>query len=112
MLGNLSVSGRPTNLYNSGARTYCACSRRAWGLFKHFSPVYIFSFHSPSLGDGPIQTEILSQQKLGRNISIFLSTSSLPAIYHGISPVKLWENLKQIATKGFFAVMIFLDLHF
>ena len=28
------------------------------------------------------------------------------------SPVKLWENLKQIATKGFFAVMIFLDLQF
>ena len=28
------------------------------------------------------------------------------------SPVKLWGNLKQNATKGFFAVMIFLDLHF
>ena len=28
------------------------------------------------------------------------------------SPVKLWGNLKQIATKGFYAVMIFLDLHF
>ena len=28
------------------------------------------------------------------------------------SPVKLWRNLIQIATKGFFAVMIFLDLHF
>ena len=30
----------------------------------------------------------------------------------GYSPVKLWGNLKQIATKGFFAVMIFLDLQF
>ena len=28
------------------------------------------------------------------------------------SPVKLWGNLKQIATKGFFAVMISLDLLF
>ena len=28
------------------------------------------------------------------------------------SLVKLWGNLKQIATKGFFTVVIFLDLHF
>ena len=45
-----------------------------------------------------------------------LAKKSLIWIYtvfmHIHSPVKLWGNLKQIATKGFFAVMIFLDLHF
>ena len=36
------------------ARAYCACGRCGWGLFGHFSLVYLFSFLSPSLGDGPI----------------------------------------------------------
>ena len=63
MLDKLSVPGRPTNLDNSRARVYCACSRCGWGLFCHyFSLVYLFSFLSPSLGDGPIYTEILSQR--------------------------------------------------
>ena len=33
VLGKLSVLGRPTNLDNSRARAYCACSRCGWGLF-------------------------------------------------------------------------------
>ena len=36
VLGKLSVPRRPTNLDNSRARAYCACSRCGWGLFGHF----------------------------------------------------------------------------
>ena len=36
VLGNLSVSGRPTNLDNNRVRAYCACSRCGWVLFGHF----------------------------------------------------------------------------
>ena len=36
MLGKLSVPGRPTNLDDSRARAYRACSRCVWGLFGHF----------------------------------------------------------------------------
>ena len=36
VLGKLSVPRRPTNLDNSRARAYCACSRYGWGLFGHF----------------------------------------------------------------------------
>ena len=44
LLGKLSVPGRPTNLVNSSARAYCACSRCGWEWFGHF-----FSLLSPSL---------------------------------------------------------------
>ena len=55
MPGKLSVPGRRTNLVNSRAGAYCACIRCGSGLFGHFfSFVYLFSFLSPSLGDGPI----------------------------------------------------------
>ena len=55
VLGKLSVPGRPTNLDNSRARAYCACSRCGWGLFGHFFSRlrFLFSFFL-SLGDGPI----------------------------------------------------------
>ena len=57
VLGKLSRQGRPTNLDNSMARAYCACSRcgGGGGLFGHFdSPLsFLFSF-SLSLRDGPI----------------------------------------------------------
>ena len=63
VLGKLPVQGRPTNLALSRARAYCACNRCGWGLFGHFFSRLssLFSF-SLSLGDGPIQTEILSQR--------------------------------------------------
>ena len=54
VLGKLLVPGRPTNLDNSRARAYCTCGRCGWGLFGHFFFIYLFSFLSPSLGDGPI----------------------------------------------------------
>ena len=47
MLGKLSVPGRPTNLDNSRARAYCACSRCGWGCLDIFSLVYLFSFLFP-----------------------------------------------------------------
>ena len=49
VLGKLPVPGRPTNWDNSGARAYCACSRFGSGLFGHFSTIFNFSFHFPSL---------------------------------------------------------------
>ena len=63
VLGKLPVPGRPTNLDESRARAYCACSRCGWGLFGHFFShlSFLYSF-SLSLGDGPIKTEILSQR--------------------------------------------------
>ena len=42
VLGKLSVPGRPTNLDNSRARAYCACSRCGWGCLDIFSLVYLF----------------------------------------------------------------------
>ena len=55
VLGKLPVPGRPTNLDDSRARAYCACSRCGWGLFGHFySQLSFLSSFSISLGDGPI----------------------------------------------------------
>ena len=62
VLGKLQVPGRPTSLDKSRARAYCSCSWCGWGLFGHFySHLSFLSSFSLSLGDDPIQTEILSQ---------------------------------------------------
>ena len=47
VLGKLLVPGRPTNLDDGRARACCACSRCGWGLFGHFSQVFLFSFLFP-----------------------------------------------------------------
>ena len=49
MLGKLPVPGRPTNLDNSRARAYCACSSSGGVVWPFFSLIYHFSFLSPSL---------------------------------------------------------------
>ena len=56
MLGKLSVPGHPTNLNNSRARAEIAFAVGAGDgcLDIFFSRLYLFSFLSPSLGDGPI----------------------------------------------------------
>ena len=56
VLGKLPVLGRPTNLDESRARAYCACSRCGWGLFGHFflSSIIFLFFLPLSGGDGPI----------------------------------------------------------
>ena len=54
LLGKLPVPKRPTNLDNSRARAYCACSRCGLFFFFFLSRLsFLFSF-SLSLGDGPI----------------------------------------------------------
>ena len=52
MLGKLSVPGGPTNLDDSRARAYCACSRCGWGLFGHFFSHLSF-FFLPLFGRRP-----------------------------------------------------------
>ena len=54
LLGKLPVPGRPTYLYISGARAYCACGKAGGGCLDIFSVIYHFSSFSLSLGDGPI----------------------------------------------------------
>ena len=64
VLGKLLVPGRPTILDFCRARAYCACSRCGWGMFGQFYSHLSFfccSFSLP-LGDGLIQTKILSQR--------------------------------------------------
>ena len=63
VLGKLSVSERPTNLDSSRARAYCACKRCVWGLFGHFSLVYLSLFFLPLFGRRPdIDRNTLSQR--------------------------------------------------
>ena len=50
VLGKLSVPRRSTNLDNSRALAVGA----GWGCLDIFKFVYLFSFLSPSFGDGPI----------------------------------------------------------
>ena len=54
VLDDLSVPGRPTYLDQGRARIYCAYNRCGWGVVWTFSLVYLFSFLSASMGDGPI----------------------------------------------------------
>ena len=49
VVGKLPVPGHPTNLDNSGAREYWACSMCGKGLLRHFSLICHFSILSPSL---------------------------------------------------------------
>ena len=67
VLGKLPAPGRPTNLDYSRAKSDCAYRRCRWGLFEHFFSrlSFLFSF-SLSLGDGPIETKILSQRAVKR----------------------------------------------
>ena len=56
------MPGHPANLDSSWARAFWACSKCGWGLFGHFSLIYLYTFLPPSVGNGPILTEILSQR--------------------------------------------------
>ena len=83
VLGKLPVPGCPTNLDYSRARAYCACSRCWLGWFGHFCSLLSFlcSF-SLSLGDGLIQTEILSQ----RAVKPKTSNQPIPSDAYMINP--------------------------
>ena len=61
--GLTSSAGASYNSDYSRARAYCACNRRGWGLFGIFySHLSFLSSFSLTFGDGPIETEILSQR--------------------------------------------------
>ena len=64
VLGKLPVPGRSTFWMTVGqGRIVLAVAVGAGGVFFYiFSLVFPFSSFSHSLGDGPIQTEILSQR--------------------------------------------------
>ena len=49
LLGNLPVLERPTNLDNSRARAYCACSRCGWDCLDFFSHLFFLTSFSLSL---------------------------------------------------------------
>ena len=85
MLGKLSVPGRPNNLDNNRATAYCACSRCGCRFGHFFSRL---SFLSPSMGDGQIKTEILSQRTVKPKTAdqpmkqfVFLAVSQLKYIH-------------------------------
>ena len=63
VLGKLPVPGRPTIWMIVGQGPIALAVGAGGGLFGHFySPLSFLSSFSLSLGDGPIQTEILSQR--------------------------------------------------
>ena len=62
VLGKLPVPGRPTIWVIVGQGPIALAVGAGGGLFGHFSLLYPFFSFSLSLGDGPIQTEILSQR--------------------------------------------------
>ena len=47
VLGKLSVPRRPTNLDDSRARAYCACSRCGWGCLDILSSSFFSPFFLP-----------------------------------------------------------------
>ena len=53
VLGKFSVPGPPTNLENSWAMDYCACSRCGRGLFEHFFSRLSFFFSFSLFGRRP-----------------------------------------------------------
>ena len=53
VLGKLPVPGRPTNLNDSRARAYCACSGCGWGWFGHFYSPLSSLFFLPLSGRRP-----------------------------------------------------------
>ena len=54
VLGKLPVPELPSNLADSRARAYCACSGFGLGCLDIFTFIYLLSSFSLSLGDGPI----------------------------------------------------------
>ena len=53
VLGKLPVPGRPSNLADSRARAYCACSGYGWGLFGHLLSSILSLLFLPLFGRRP-----------------------------------------------------------
>ena len=62
VLGKLPVPGRPTIWMIVGQGPIALAVGAGWGCLDIFTLLYPFSPLSPSLGDGPIKIEILSQR--------------------------------------------------
>ena len=62
LLGKLSVPGCPINLVSTRQGPIALAIGTNGCCLDSFSLVYLFSFLFPSLGDGPIWTEILSHR--------------------------------------------------
>ena len=62
VLGQLPVAGRPTVWITVGQGPTALAVSAGGGCLDIFTLTYPFSPLSPSLGDGPIYTEILSQR--------------------------------------------------
>ena len=67
VLGKLPIPGRPTvwKIVEQGSVALAVVAGGGFGAFL-LSSIFLFSF-SLSLGDGPIQTEILSQRAIKPN---------------------------------------------
>ena len=86
MLGKLPVPGRPANLYYSTARTSALAVGAGGGCLDIFSLIFHFSSFSLSLGDDPIQTEILSQRAIKPKQPIGLSIYSTAQVNKLVLP--------------------------
>ena len=53
VLGKLSVPRRPTDLDDSRAMAYCACSRCGWGRLNIFLSSFLSLFFLPLFGRRP-----------------------------------------------------------
>ena len=85
VLGKLSVPGRPTYLDNSRIRAFCAYCMCELGFFGMFFGFFFsrLSF-SLSLGDGSMETEILSQRAVKPKTTTQLM---LPSIWTALVPL-------------------------
>ena len=81
VLGYLPVPGRPSNLADSRARAYCACSGCGWGCLDIFTLISLFSTLSPSFLEtaryrlkyclkGPLSPKTTNQPTF-RDVAIF-----------------------------------------
>ena len=69
VLGKLPVPGRPTIWITVGQGPTALAVGAGGGCLDIFSLIYPFLPLSPSLGDGPIYTEILSQRAVKPKIN-------------------------------------------
>ena len=83
VLGKLPVPGRPTIWITVGQEPTALAVGAGGGCLDIFTLIYSFSSFSLSLGDGPIQTEILSQR------AIKPKTTNQPTKSIGLMPNQL-----------------------
>ena len=83
VLGKLPVPGRPTILIRVGQGPIALVVAAGGGSLDIFTLIYPFSPLSPSLGDGPIWTEILSE------LAVKPKTTNQPTLNYPFFPLSL-----------------------